>query len=157
MAKATDIMVFDGTNCSRVYTRMLTMAREDGVKFHLNSGFRSVKEQWRLYRLYKAGKGALAAFPGTSTHNKRGWKQGLDVNDTDGGRARLQAWAHRHGMAFDLTVKGESWHLNARADYTHRIYVMWHNHLVAREKAAVERRRKLEEDRKARLRKAKHK
>lgn len=42
----------------------------DNPKLVLNSGFRSRAEQQRLYDLYKAGKGNLAAAPGSSNHEK---------------------------------------------------------------------------------------
>lgn len=125
MASLTDIVQYDGVNTCRLYARLLTMAHEDGVKFKLDSGYRSVRQQWKLWLLYKSRKGPIAAFPGTSTHNKKSWKQGLDVNAIDGGTQRFRSWAAKHGIIFDLTVSGEAWHLNARADYTHRILAMW--------------------------------
>lgn len=128
MAKPTDIVQYRGVNCSRVYARMLTMAHEDGVHFTLDSGFRSKRQQMKLWLLHKRypSRYPVAAFPGSSTHNKKGWKQGLDINSLDGGATRVQKWAAKHGMTFRHTVAREPWHLNAANDYTHKIYVMWH-------------------------------
>jgi hypothetical protein len=42
----------------------------DNPKLSLTSGYRSTAEQQRLYDLYKAGKGNLAAAPGKSKHEK---------------------------------------------------------------------------------------
>lgn len=136
-SKPTDILYFDGKKCSRIYTRMLGMAREDGVHFRLNSGYRSVAEQWKLWYAYKRGQGPIAAFPGSSTHNKRGYRQGLDINALDGGAERVRKWAAKHGITLNYTVPGESWHLNAATDYTHKIYTMQHLR-TARKKAAAQ-------------------
>jgi LAS superfamily LD-carboxypeptidase LdcB len=125
-----DIVQYRGKNCSRLYSRLMTLAEHDGVHFTLDSGYRSIREQWRLWNLHRKNpsKYALAAFPGTSTHNKRGWKQGLDINARDGGAERFRRWAARHGMIFRYTVPGEPWHLNAARDYTGKIQKMWIAH-----------------------------
>ncbi len=124
---SNDIIQYNGKNIRRGYGRLLTIA-DAHIHFQLNSAFRSLVEQWRLYRLYKAGKGPLAAFPGTSTHNKKSWKQGLDIRWDDGGCERFRKWAATHGMYFDLTVVGEKWHVNARQDYTNKINALWADH-----------------------------
>lgn len=46
--------------------------RRDGVRFRLNSGYRSIAEQTRLYNLWRSGSPSQrypVAVPGTSTHN----------------------------------------------------------------------------------------
>ena len=44
--------------------------RQFGKSLQINYGYRSSEEQARLYALYKAGKGNLAAPPGHSVHEK---------------------------------------------------------------------------------------
>lgn len=149
----SDIIDYKGVPCRRAYARALIMANEEGYTCHLDSGFRSVAKQWKLWWLYKAGKGALAAFPGTSTHNKRNYRQGLDINSLDNGTGRFQRWARKHGMTFNLTVRGEAWHLNAAENYDHHIYVLWHRRLERIAAKQREDRARLEADRK---RKKKH-
>lgn len=153
MVDASDIITYKGVQCRRAYVRALIMANEEGYHCHLDSGFRSVAKQWKLWFKYKAGKGPLAAFPGTSTHNKRTWQQGMDINSLDGGTGRFQNWARKHGMTFNLTVPGEAWHLNAAKNYDHTIYVLWHRRLERIDARKREARARLEEDRK---RKTKH-
>lgn len=137
------IVNYQGKKCSYCYAKLMTVASED-IHFRLNSGYRSVREQWRLYRLYKAGKGPIAAFPGTSTHNKRGYKQGLDIDATDGGAARFKKWCASHGIYFDYTVAGEPWHLNVRYDPNTKINKLYDHYLdrKRREKRARERKRR---------------
>lgn len=147
-----DIVQYYGKNIRRSYSRLLRMADEDHVRFHLDSAYRSIKEQWRLWRLYKAGKGPVAAFPGTSTHNRRSWKQGLDINALDGGTQRFIHWAKMHGMTFTLTVRGEAWHVNAAANYDHKIYTMWHAREEQKSHQKSIEHTLLEEDRKAKQR-----
>lgn len=108
----------------RGYSRLLRMADKDGVKFTLNSGYRSIRQQWVLWWRYKRGKGPLAAFPGSSTHNRRNWKQGLDIDATNGGAERFRRWALRRGIVFKYTVAGEPWHLNAVKNYDRKILQM---------------------------------
>lgn len=144
-----DIIQFRGKNIRRAYARLLTLAEYQGVHFELDSAYRSIKEQWRLWWLYKSGKGPVAAFPGTSTHNKRTFKQGLDINAKDGGVTRFRNWAMKHSMYFDLTVQGEAWHVNARGNYDHLIYTMWHAHQKHLDELFRKRHAAAEADRKA--------
>lgn len=85
-------------------------ARDAGEIWNVNDGYRSLADQWKLWRLYKAGKGNLAAFPGTSNHGR-----GLaaDVSGADG-RPVGTSTKHRgilkdHGLC--LPVPGELWHV----------------------------------------------
>jgi LAS superfamily LD-carboxypeptidase LdcB len=125
-----DIVQYKGKNTSRLYSRLMKVAEEDGVRFTFDSGYRSYAQQMKLWLLHKRypKRYPLAAFPGTSTHNKRGWKQGLDINATDGGCERFRKWAAKHGIIFRYTVAGESWHLNAQDDYTRKIQALWIAH-----------------------------
>lgn len=125
-----DIVQYKGKNCSRLYARLMTIAADDGVRFTFDSGYRSYRQQLRLWWLHRRypNRYPPAAFPGSSTHNKKGWKQGLDIASSDGGCERFRKWAARHGIIFRYTVRGESWHLNAAHDYTRKIQALWIAH-----------------------------
>jgi hypothetical protein len=96
---------------ARHFARMRAAARLAGVTLTADSGYRSVAEQARLYRLYQHGEGNLAAPPGTSNH---GWGLSADINvaaDTKSGRW-LRANAARYGFFND--VPSEPWHWTYR-------------------------------------------
>ena len=83
-------------------------ARHCGEKWNVNSGYRSFQEQVRLYNLYKAGKGNLAAVPGTSNHGK-GRAADMSVNGVPvGSTEKHRAALKRYGLC--LPVQGEKWH-----------------------------------------------
>lgn len=131
------VSTFDGKNCSTVWVKLLSQARADGVSFHLNSGYRSVAEQWVLYNKYKAGKGPIAAYPGSSTHNKVGWQQGCDVGPTTQNTQAVINWAAKKGIHLSRTVPSEFWHLNASSDFSSKLnhtdhkLAVWRHHLGA--------------------------
>jgi hypothetical protein len=70
---------------------------------------RSYEEQVRLYERYKAGKGPLAAKPGTSKHSD-GRANDLKYENQATKRWVLQN-AHRYGLHFPLLKAGEDWHI----------------------------------------------
>lgn len=78
-------------------------------KRHVNSSYRFRAEQIKLYALYLAGNGALAAKPGTSPH-ERGI--GLDVPDVRG-ESDLIRECRELGLLDD--VPSEKWHLTNHA------------------------------------------
>lgn len=67
------------------------------------SGFRSREEQQQLYDLYKAGKGNLAAVPGTSEH-EFGSAMDLDIEDVP------DSMLNKFGLY--RTAEGEPWHVS---------------------------------------------
>ncbi len=69
-----------------------------------NGGARSAADQVRAWNLYQAGKGPLAARPGTSAHEKG---RAIDVNPYPNGSEI--ALMRRFGLG--LTVGGEPWHI----------------------------------------------
>ena len=89
---------------------MREAARRDGVHLTVVSGFRTYAEQKELYRLYRAGRGNLAAKPGHSNH-QNGWA--LDLNHRGPGVYR---WLTRNGARFGFrrTVPSEKWHWEYR-------------------------------------------
>jgi D-alanyl-D-alanine carboxypeptidase len=89
---------------------MAAAAAADGVHLRITSGYRSYAQQVRLYKLYKAGKGNLAARPGTSNHEKG---NAIDFTNLPGAHAWLKRHAHHYGFK---NFAPEPWHysLNGR-------------------------------------------
>jgi hypothetical protein len=86
------------------------MVAESPYALGISSGFRSREEQQRLYDAYLAGKGNLAAKPGSSNHES-GFAIDIDYPDKD--RAGAAAWVRANAARFGLVlpVRGEDWHL----------------------------------------------
>lgn len=80
--------------------RLTAWSAAVGQPYHVGSGYRSIAEQRRLYAAYLAGRGPLAAVPGSSMHN-----YGLA---SDGNH-----WGRRNPAGFGLSfaVPGEPWHV----------------------------------------------
>lgn len=123
---------FDGKRVSRRWHRVLTAARKAGVKFTLNSGRRTMREQWALFRQNMRWTGSgwvpkpnrpVTAYPSPTAPHIRVGRQdhALDVNSVDGGEARLQAWLERHGAHPTNPVPGEAWHLELPARELRRL------------------------------------
>lgn len=97
------------TDAAAQFNKMKAAARRAGVTLSPVSGFRSMAEQQRLYALYKAGKGNLAAPPGYSNH-----QGGTAVDVATGGSYSSKAYkwlaknARQYGFVND--VRGEPWH-----------------------------------------------
>lgn len=107
---------FDGQRVSDDWFHVLSAARRAGIAFQLNSGQRTFEEQQRLYDLWRAGIGNLAAVPSHSAPHIRSGRQdhALDVDMYAGvGTAGLRSWLRAHGVATSLTVPGEGWHVEA--------------------------------------------
>lgn len=106
---------FQGQKVSRVWWRVLTAADKD-IDFRVNDGRRSMADQWRLYRMYLAGTGNLAAFPNPNAPHI--WlgrpNHALDIDQYAGdGEQSLQNWLIRHGVDAVNNVAGEGWHIYA--------------------------------------------
>jgi hypothetical protein len=113
---------FQGKRVSRTWRRVLRRASKD-INFTLNSGRRTLREQWKLFRQNMYGVGRprpgrpYTAFPSPiAPHIRVGrFDHALDVEPSDGGEQRLQNWLARHGVSSTNNVPGESWHLEATA------------------------------------------
>ena len=81
---------------------------ENGIALKLNSAFRTMAEQQRLYDLWRAGKGKKAALPGWSNH-----QLGLaaDIESADGTNQAFH-WLTSNAARFRFkrTVASEPWH-----------------------------------------------
>lgn len=105
-------MTFQGKRVSAQWHAVLTEATRH-VRFRLNSGQRTMAEQRELYRLYKSGRGNLAAFPSpVAPHIRVGREDhAIDVDALDGGETRLQRWLEQQGARMSNPVRGEAWHM----------------------------------------------
>ena len=91
--------------------QLALVAKDLGKKIYVAEGTRSVKDQWKYWLAYKAGKGPLAAFPGTSNHTngdaidaREGKARGTrNLGDIPGARRSMK----KHGLC--LPVPGETW------------------------------------------------
>jgi hypothetical protein len=111
---------FDGARVSRRWAVVLRRARKNGVKFKINSGHRTMREQRALFSqnmqrvgvrwVQKPGH-ALTAWPTPlAPHIRTGNPaHALDV-PTPGG-ADLAVWLRRRGIHVEFPVPGEPWHL----------------------------------------------
>jgi hypothetical protein len=88
------------------FLRMRDAARQDGVRLEIVSGFRTPEQQRELFRMYRRGRGHLAARPGSSPHQS-GHALDLDMS-LPGVKQWLRSHARRFG--FRRTVSGEPWH-----------------------------------------------
>lgn len=91
-----------------VLVALNNVARDLGENINVVSGGRTRAEQQFLYDLYLAGKGNLAAKPGTSRHETGravdAYIRGVALGAFKGGKRT----ADKHGMSFP--VPGEDWH-----------------------------------------------
>src|SRR5688572_552967 len=90
------------------FIKMRLQASKDGVRLTINSAFRSMPEQDRLYRLYRDGKGNKAAKPGFSNH-----QAGVSVDlSTAKGTNDSYKWLKKNASKFGFKedVAGEPWH-----------------------------------------------
>ena len=76
-----------------------------GNRYTVNSGYRSVAHQQQLYNQYLAGRGPVAARPGSSQHN---FGLAADLAPSNA-RDVHGALAKQFGLVF--TVPSESWHI----------------------------------------------
>lgn len=106
---------FDGKLVSAEWAVVLNAARKAGVSFHLNSGRRTMAEQWGLWRLYH-GTGHAVAYPSPFAPHIRVGRcdHALDIENTTGGADRLDVWCTDQHFPLDNTVPSESWHKEIR-------------------------------------------
>ena len=106
----------DGKAVSKPWhTVLIEYRRRSKHRFTVNSGRRTMREQWALYRAYKAGTGNLAAYPLPSApHINYGRaNHAIDVNALDGGAERLVRWLRRNGVNATRPIASEAWHVVA--------------------------------------------
>lgn len=106
---------FQGKRVSRGWRTILTEASLQGVRFHLESGKRTLGEQAKLVRekgVWSPSNPHGAARPNPAApHIRVGFpNHAIDVRTTDGGEARLERWVQSKGVDWKNTVPGEAWH-----------------------------------------------
>lgn len=96
-----------------------------GLNLLVTSGTRTRAEQQHLYNLYRAGKGNLAAVPGTSNHEENGPRgpRALDIRDSGAGAGVTTAnnvrsnWIRANAAQYGFDPAGyrfsriEPWHV----------------------------------------------
>jgi hypothetical protein len=113
------MITFQGKRVSGVWKTILDEAWDQGVRFQLNSGQRTMAEQQALYDQNMSGGRPrpgrpLTAVPSsTAPHIKEGHvNHALDVDSSGNGENELQAWLTRQGVTVVNNVPGEAWHLD---------------------------------------------
>ena len=89
------------------------VAKDIDQTLYVAEGKRSIVDQWKYWYAYKAGRGPLAAFPGTSKHTngdaadvrKSATKGTPNIGDLKGARVSMA----KQGLC--LPVPGEPWHV----------------------------------------------
>lgn len=94
------------------YLRLKDAAAKKNLELGIESAFRTYARQEELFKLFKAGKGNLAAEPGKSNHQHG---QAFDLN-TRGFETPLYEWLTKNGpkLGFIRTVNKEHWHWEYR-------------------------------------------
>ncbi len=109
----------DGQPVSKPWHTVLTSYRRTGGRFRVNSGRRTIADQWRLYRLYRSGRGNLAAYPQPGAPHIRYGRahHAIDVDAFAYRTARSTApqrmvrWLNASGVRASRPVHGEPWHI----------------------------------------------
>ena len=120
------------------FLRMRQAARSEGVELPLNSGFRTMAEQERLYQCYQTGScnnGNLAARPGHSRHQSG---RAVDISTGNG----AVEWLDEHAGSFGFynPIRGrEPWHWEYEPERDLLLGEIDHCEALAREKMAVEK------------------
>lgn len=108
---------FRGYRVSTYWKVVLDAAEKAGVQFTVQSGKRTMAEQWRLYRNPPAGT-PLVAYPSPNAPHIRVGRQDHAL-DQGGG---LAAWLRKQGVRVSFPVPGEPWHLEANGADLKRLY-----------------------------------
>lgn len=108
LGKITLIMI-DGKpveqQTGKQFLAMRAAALRDGVKLVLNSGFRTWAEQVRLYGLYLAGQGNLAAKPGFSNHQSG---LAVDIQVDNSFTSPVYRWLAANAARYGFVNTGKS-------------------------------------------------
>lgn len=105
---------FDGEQVSREWGVVLHDMRDDGVTFRVNEGHRTWARQTYFRWLYEHVPGsALAARPSANAPHIRTGRLDHAIDFWNAGGA--MHWLRTHGLSAQLTVPGESWHIEIPA------------------------------------------
>ena len=89
----------------RFLEQLAAFNKAAGGRYSVYSGYRSIADQTGLYARYLAGRGPVAAAPGSSKHN---FGLAADLAPSNA-RDMHQSLARKFGLVF--TVPSESWHI----------------------------------------------
>lgn len=107
---------FRGVKVSGAWDTVLTEAARQGVRFQLNSGKRTLADQWRLVRekgVWSPSNKTGAARPTPWAPHIRVGSPAHAIDVQTGGEDALQRWLLRNGVQAVNNVPGEPWHLDA--------------------------------------------
>ena len=104
---------FDNELVSVEWHCVLTDMRHDGVVFNVREGHRTFARQWYFWRLYKSGRGNLAAFPSPIAPHIRTGR--IDHAIDFGNDWAVFNWLRSKSLNPRRTVTGESWHIEVSA------------------------------------------
>lgn len=116
---------FRGIRVSTYWKTVLDAAEKAGVDFTLQSGQRTMREQWALYRNPPPGT-PLVAFPSPNAPHIRLGRQDHALDQ--GGN--LAEWLHKQGARISFPVAGEPWHLEINGKDLKRLYTKFKNPFV---------------------------
>ena len=100
-------------SAAAAFLAMRAAAQAAGIKLKLESAFRTMAEQERLYRAYLDGSGNLAAQPGYSNHQNG---RAIDINVRGSFTSPEYLWLELHAGKFGFRNTGkffsqpEPWH-----------------------------------------------
>lgn len=118
---------FDGKPVSVAWHRVLTRARQKGIRFSVTSGHRTLREQAYLYQgwIRRLPGFNLAAFPSPNAPHIRVGRadHAIDFGPDPEAVRELVAYLNRHGreLGARFTVAGEWWHVEVRQDRLRRL------------------------------------
>lgn len=103
----------DGELLSVAWYRVLVRARKNGVPFSITDGKRTMYQQLVLWRLWKAGRGNLAAFPSPTAPHIRVGRADHAIDFGPNARAvdRVVHYLNSRGLRARRPVPGEWWHV----------------------------------------------
>jgi hypothetical protein len=120
---AVHYVPFAKVRVSGRWNTVLRRARKAGIRFRVNSGHRTMRQQWRLFRqnmrwavwrwVPRPGR-PLTAYPSPLAPHIRSGRaaHALDVDEHYGdGALGLAHWLRKHGAHPTFPVPGERWHL----------------------------------------------
>jgi hypothetical protein len=115
---------FDGKPVSVAWYRVLTRARQKGVQFSVTSGHRTLTEQQALFSqnmvragVPKPGRPLTAVPSRTAPHIRTGRPDhAIDFGPDPQSVLRLMKFLNSRALGGRLTVPGEWWHVEVRAN-----------------------------------------
>jgi len=112
-------LAIDGERVSKEWHSVLIDMRKD-VSFNVNEGKRTMARQWYFWRLYRSGRGNVAAYPSPIAPHIRVGRIDHAIDFSNDGP--VFAWLSAKGLKPIRTVRGESWHIEILAKQLRAYY-----------------------------------